>query len=110
LPWHFNDASIWAHGGLWMTVEFMSRLLIVAILATSTAPRYAQGAQPDVAQLKTVQEKDRKKAEELWQANGSESGPQYLALVESLRNMDLTSKDGQEIVSTCDKLDESCPH
>jgi len=24
--------------------------------------------------------------------------------------MDLTSKDGQEIVSTCDKLDESCPH
>jgi hypothetical protein len=58
-----------------MTVEFMSRLLIVAILATSTAPRYAQGAQPDVAQLKTVQEKDRKKAEELWQANGSESGP-----------------------------------
>ena len=58
-----------------MTVEFMSRLLIVAILATSTAPRYAQGAQPDVAQLKTVQEKDGKKAEELWQANGSESGP-----------------------------------
>ncbi len=37
-------------------------------------------------------------------------GPEYLALVEFLRNMDLTSKDGQEIVSTFDKLDESCPH
>jgi hypothetical protein len=24
--------------------------------------------------------------------------------------MDLTSKDGQEIMSTFDKLDESCPH
>jgi hypothetical protein len=47
----------------------MSRLLIVSILATSTAPRYAQGAQPDVVQLTTVQEKDRKKAEELGRAS-----------------------------------------
>jgi len=37
-------------------------------------------------------------------------GSEYLALVESLRSMDLTSKDGQEIMSTFDKLDESCPH
>ena len=60
-----------------------------------------------------VQEKDRKKAEELSQKLTeleTHLGPEYLALVESLRNMDLTSKDGQEIVSTFDKLDESCPH
>ena len=60
-----------------------------------------------------VQEKDRKKAEELSQKlteSETNLGPEYLALVESLRNMDLTSKDGQEIVSTFDKLDESCPH
>jgi hypothetical protein len=36
-------------------------------------------------------------------------GPEYLALVESLRSMDLTSKDGQEIMLTFDKLDDFCP-
>jgi hypothetical protein len=37
-------------------------------------------------------------------------GPEYLALVESLRSIDLTSKDGQEIMLTFDKLDDFCPH
>ena len=37
-------------------------------------------------------------------------GPEYLALGESLKNMDLTSKAAQVIVSTFDKLDQSCPH
>jgi hypothetical protein len=37
-------------------------------------------------------------------------GPEYLALVDDLRNVDLTSKDGQEIVSIFDGLDESCLH
>ena len=37
-------------------------------------------------------------------------GPEYLALVDDLRTMDLTSKDGQEIVSIFDGLDEFCPH
>jgi hypothetical protein len=32
LPWHFNDASICAPGGLWKTLEFMNRLLIVGDL------------------------------------------------------------------------------
>jgi hypothetical protein len=123
----------------------MNRLLIIGILLVLAVPLYAQGAQPDVAQLKAdaqrvvsiikgdkaktqtycqvsdiarqmdeaVQEKDRKKAEELSQKLTeleTHLGPEYVALVESLRNMDLTSKDGQEIVSTFDKLDESCSH
>ena len=37
-------------------------------------------------------------------------GSEYLALMESLRNANLTSKDGQEIESLFDTLDESCPH
>jgi hypothetical protein len=37
-------------------------------------------------------------------------GSEYLALAESLRSMDLTSTDGQEIISTFDKLDNACPH
>jgi hypothetical protein len=37
-------------------------------------------------------------------------GPEYLALVDALRNIDLNSKEAQEIVSTFDTLDASCPH
>jgi hypothetical protein len=35
-------------------------------------------------------------------------GPEYLALLEALKNVDPNSKDGQEIVSIFDKLDSSC--
>ena len=130
----------------------MRTVLIVAILAISIAPLYAQGAQPDPAKLKAdaqkvvtiisgdkaktqtfcqmgiignqideaIQKKDTEKADELAQKLTELAqklteleknlGSEYLALVESLRSMDLTSKDGQEIMSTFDKLDESCPH
>jgi hypothetical protein len=67
------------------------------------------GNQVDEAILK----QDTKKAAELAQKLTElekNLGPEYLALVESLRNMDLTSRDGQEIMLTFDKLDESCPH
>ena len=60
-----------------------------------------------------IREKDEKKAQELaLKLTDLEKnlGPEYLALVEPLRAMDLTSKDGQEIVSTFDALGESCPH
>jgi hypothetical protein len=66
------------------------------------------GNQIDEAILK----QDTKKAAELAQKLTElekNLGPEYLALVESLRSMDLTSKDGQEIMLTFDKLDESCP-
>jgi hypothetical protein len=59
-----------------------------------------------------IREKDDKKAQELAQKLSDlekNLGPEYLALVESLRAVDLTSKDGQEIVSTFDNLDKSCP-
>jgi hypothetical protein len=60
-----------------------------------------------------IQEKDSQKAGTLAQriSEGEKQlGPEYLALVDALRNIDLNSKDGQEIVSTFDKLDESCSH
>jgi hypothetical protein len=67
------------------------------------------GNQIDEAILK----QDTKKAAELAQKLSElekNLGPEYLALVESLRSMDLISKDGQEIMLTFDKLDDSCPH
>ena len=60
-----------------------------------------------------IQEKDSKKAGELAQrisAGEKQLGPEYIALADALRNIDLNSKDGQEIVSTFDTLDASCPH
>jgi hypothetical protein len=57
--------------------------------------------------------KDKKKAEELAEKQTEleeNLGPEYLGLVESLGKTKLTRKDGQEIVSMFDRLDESCPH
>jgi hypothetical protein len=57
--------------------------------------------------------KDPKKAEDLSQKVDDlqkKLGPEYLALLENLDDVDPDSKDGQEIVSTFDKLDKSCPH
>ena len=128
-----------------MRTHHLNGLLIAAILATSTAPLFAQAQQPDAAKLKAdarnvvgmigsdktktqtycqiinlaeqmnqaVQEKDRKKAVELarklpeLQKN---LGPEYLELLKSLGHANLTPKDGQEIVSMFDSLDQSCPH
>ena len=111
----------------------------------STAPLYAQDAQPDAAKLKAdarnvvgiiggdkaktqaycqiaivgeqmnqaVQTKDKKKFDELAQKLPElekSLGPEYLGLIESLGKVNLPPKDGQEIVSTFDTLDASCPH
>ncbi len=104
-------------------------------------PLYAQGDQPNTAELKARaqkvvsiisgdkaksqiycqisalgdkidQEKDRKKAEELLQKMNDleqQLGPEYLAFMEASKNVDPDSKDGQDIVSMFDELDESCP-
>jgi DNA repair ATPase RecN len=117
--------------------EFMNRLLIVGILAISTAPLYAQGQQPDVAKLKADaqkvvsiirgdkaknqianlgeqidQEKDRRKAEALLQKMNElekQLGPAYLALSEATNDVDPNSKEAQEIESIFDRLDQSYP-
>ena len=60
-----------------------------------------------------VQAKDKKKFDELARKLPElekNLGPEYLALVESLGKVNLTPKDGQEIVSMFDTLDDSCPH
>jgi hypothetical protein len=57
------------------------------------------------------QKKEGEKAEDLSQKINQlqkNLGPEYLALLEALKNVDPNSKDGQEIVSIFDKLDSSC--
>ena len=59
------------------------------------------------------QQKDRKKAEALAQKMNElekQLGPEYLALEEETQDVDPNSKEGQEVESLFDKLDESCPH
>ena len=60
-----------------------------------------------------VQAKDKQKFDELalkLPELEKSLGPEYLGLVESLGKVNLPPKDGQEIVSTFDTLDASCPH
>jgi hypothetical protein len=57
-------------------------------------------------------EKDSKKAEALVQKMNElekQLGPEYLAFVETTKDVDPNSKDGQDIVSMFDELDASCP-
>jgi hypothetical protein len=57
------------------------------------------------------QKKESKKAEDLsHKINELQKnlGPEYLALLEALKDVDPNSKDGQEIVSIYDKVDSSC--
>jgi hypothetical protein len=59
------------------------------------------------------EQKDRKKAEALAQKMDElekQLGPEYLSLVQATQDVDPNSKEGQEIESLFDKLDESCPH
>jgi hypothetical protein len=58
------------------------------------------------------QEKDRKKAEALVEKmNELEKhlGPEYLELLKASKDVDPNSKDGEDIISMFDELDEACP-
>jgi hypothetical protein len=59
------------------------------------------------------EQKDRKKADDLSQKIGELQktlGPEYLALADSLNNMDPNSREGEEIASIFENLDDSSPH
>jgi hypothetical protein len=122
----------------------MNRLLIVAILLTSTATMFAQGQQPDMAKLKADaqkvvsiisgdkaktqtycqindlggqigeanEEQDNKKTEALSRKVSElekKLGPEYVALVNGLKDVDPNSPEGAEISSILETLDDSCP-
>ncbi len=58
------------------------------------------------------QQKDRTKAEALLQKMEElekQLGPEYVAFIEATKDVDPDSKDGQDIVSMFDELDEACP-
>jgi hypothetical protein len=88
---------------------------VVSIIGGDKAKtqNYCQIANVGEQMNQAVQAKDKKKFGELAQKLPElekNLGPEYLGLVESLGKTNLTPKDGQEIVSMFDKLDESCPH
>jgi len=88
---------------------------VVSIISgdKAKAQAYCQIANVGEQMNQAVQAKDKKKFEELAQKLPElekNLGPEYLGLVESLGKANLTPKDGQEIVSMFDKLDDSCPH
>ena len=57
------------------------------------------------------QKKDTKKADELsakMDEMGKKLGPEYIALMNGLQDMDPNSKDGQDIGATIEALDKLC--
>jgi hypothetical protein len=63
--------------------------------------------------LQAVQGKDRKKAKALAEKIAElnkKMGPEFAALIDIEKHVDLDSRDGQEIASIVASLGESCPH
>jgi len=88
---------------------------VVSIISGDKAKTQSYCEARDIASqiIQAGQQKDNANLEELADKLTEQQknlGSEYLALMESLRNASLTSKDGQEIESLFDELDESCPH
>jgi len=88
---------------------------VVSIISGDKAKTQSYCEARDIATqiVQAGQQKDKANLEELADKLTEQQknlGSEYLALMESLRNASLTSKDGQEIESLFDELDESCPH
>jgi ferritin-like protein len=63
--------------------------------------------------IQAVQEKDRKKANALAEKIAElykKMGPEFAALIDIEKHVDLDSRDGQEIASIVATLGETCPH
>ena len=63
--------------------------------------------------IQAVQEKDRKRANALAEKIAElykKMGPEFAALIDIEKHVDLKSRDGQEIASIVASLGESCPH
>ena len=126
------------------TGHSMNRLLIVAILLTSTVPLCAQRQQQNVAKLKAdarnlvgiigsdktktqtycqiddlteqldqaVEKRDTKTAKALVERIAElnkKMGPDFAALVDIEKHVDLNSPDGREIALIIQSLNQSCP-
>jgi predicted transcriptional regulator len=55
------------------------------------------------------QEKDRKTLVEKMNELEKQLGPEYLDLLKTSKDVDPNSKDGEDIISMFDELDEACP-
>src|SRR5215472_9443462 len=88
---------------------------VVSIINSDEAKTQSYCEASDIAKqlLQAEQQKDNERVEGLTNKlieQQKNLGSEYLALMKSLRDANLTPKDGQEIESMFDSLDESCRH
>ena len=115
---NFNDALIRPYGGLWITGKshelatehsHFACFDSAALCAGSTGSCQVEGGR----QIGEANEdQDNKKAEALSQKVielEKKLGPEYVALVDGLKNVDPNSPEGAEISSILETLDDSCP-
>jgi len=87
---------------------------VVSVIGGDRAKTQTYCEARDIAKqfVQAQQQKENEKVEELADKlieQQEDLGSEYLALMESLRNANLTSKDAQEIESMFDTLNQSCP-
>jgi hypothetical protein len=124
LPWHFNDASICAYGRLWIvTILVISPTPLYAEGQQQSVAKLKADARNLVGVIgsdktktqtfcqiddlsepldRAVQKKDSKKAKALAEKIAElnkKLGPEFVALVDIVKHVDLNSPDGQEIAS-----------
>jgi len=91
----------------------MKPRLIVAILVIAGLPVCAEAQQPSAAKAKADAQKVVKMiiADKLYQQVdelATKLGPEYIALMNGLQDMDPDSEEGKEIGSTLEALDNLC--
>jgi hypothetical protein len=87
---------------------------VISIISADETKTQTYCEARDIAKqfVQAQQQKENEKVEELADKlieQQKDLGSEYLALMESLRNANLTSKDAQEIESMFDTLNQSCP-
>ena len=113
---NFDSAPLWAASAAELRQVESGRTKGCQYYSGDEAKTQTYCEARDVAKqiVQAGQQKDNEKVEDLADKLTEQQrnlGSEYLALMESLRNANLTSKDGQEIESLFDELDESsCPH
>src|SRR6516165_1915679 len=87
---------------------------VISIISADETKTQTYCEARDIAKqfVQAQQQKENEKVEELADKlieQQKDLGSEYPALMESLRNANLTSKDAQEIESMFDTLNQSCP-
>jgi hypothetical protein len=98
-------------GGPKPTTADVQRVVKIIVADKAKTQTYCDLAKLDEQIAQAEQSKDEKKAEELSKKAdemANKLGPEYLALMDRLEQVDPSSKEGQQLVAAFEPLDKQC--